>query len=471
MTRPARTGALRVARSAVTLVLAVSCLGAGPLGATRTTWLPPPPNPSDDQLQHGHEQVSQRAAQVGELTNRLADADARLAELSARVEAKLEEANKARVDQQRAEDVARSAGYAAEATAADAAAAARQLDQARARLDVFTASSYRQGSVAGSLSGFLGSGGPRQMLDRAEVLDAVSVAHRNALDGLRRAQLRQVDKDSVARAALADARRKQGAATQARLAADTAERDAISAREQERGSATQLQTARGDVERELDRARSQVTGLQAQRDRYAGWLAARQRAEQEAAATAAAAAAQAAARAAQAAHPQGAQADRRPEVGGSGPSASDSGDEQPTGRSADTVIQRALGQVGVTYAWGGGASSGPTRGIRDGGEADAHDDYDKVGFDCSGLMTYAFAGAGVRLAHFSGYQYSSGHKVLLAQARPGDMLFWQTDDGFIHHVALYLGNGKMIEAPYSGAQVRVTSVRYDGIMPFAVRVL
>lgn len=467
MLRPARTGVLRVARSAVTLVLAVSCLGAGPLGGTRTTWLPPPPNPSDDQLQHGHEQVSERAAQVGELTNRLADADARLAELSAQVEAKLEEANKARVDQQRAEDVARGAGHAAEATAADAAAAARQIEQARGRLDVFTASSYRQGSVVGSLSGFLGSGGPRQMLDRAEVLDAVSVAQRNALDGLRRAQVRQVNKDSVARAALADARWKQGAAAQAHLAADTAERDAISAREQERGRATQLQTAREAVERELDRARSQVTGLQAQRDRYASWLAARQRAEQ----AAADAAAQAAARAAQAAHPQGAQADRRPEVGDSGASASDTGDEQPTARSADAVIQRALGQVGVTYAWGGGAGSGPTRGIRDGGEADAHDDYDKVGFDCSGLMTYAFAGAGVQLPHYSGYQYSSGRKVPLAQARPADMLFWQTDDGFIHHVALYLGNGKMIEAPYSGAQVRVTSVRYDGIMPFAVRVL
>ncbi len=50
------------------------------------------------------------------------------------------------------------------------------------------------------------------------------------------------------------------------------------------------------------------------------------------------------------------------------------------------------------------------------------------------------------------------------------MLFWGTS-GDVHHVALYIGGEQMIEAPYSGAAVRVTSVRYDGIMPYAVRML
>jgi peptidoglycan DL-endopeptidase RipA len=60
--------------------------------------------------------------------------------------------------------------------------------------------------------------------------------------------------------------------------------------------------------------------------------------------------------------------------------------------------------------------------------------------------------------------------VPLAQKRPGDMLFWGTD-GDVHHVALYIGGEQMIEAPYSGAAVRVAPVRYTEIMPYAVRVL
>ncbi|MER6878332.1 NlpC/P60 family protein, partial [Amycolatopsis sp. NPDC000673] len=118
---------------------------------------------------------------------------------------------------------------------------------------------------------------------------------------------------------------------------------------------------------------------------------------------------------------------------------------------------------------GGGNGSGPTRGIRDGGVADQYGDYRKIGFDCSGLMIYAFAGV-QGLPHFSGYQYTSGRRVPLSQMRRGDMLFWGGSGG-IHHVALYLGNGQMVEAPQSGSYVRVVSVRYGGIMPYATRLI
>ncbi|MGB8963939.1 MAG: NlpC/P60 family protein, partial [Pseudonocardiaceae bacterium] len=136
-----------------------------------------------------------------------------------------------------------------------------------------------------------------------------------------------------------------------------------------------------------------------------------------------------------------------------------------------SVINRAMAQLGVRYSWGGGNAEGPTIGVRDGGVADTYGDYRKVGFDCSGLMIYAFSSAlGGALPHYTGFQYNSGRKVPLAQKRPGDMLFWATD-GDIHHVALYIGGEQMIEAPYSGAAVRVTPVRYAEIMPYAVRVL
>lgn len=67
-------------------------------------------------------------------------------------------------------------------------------------------------------------------------------------------------------------------------------------------------------------------------------------------------------------------------------------------------------------------------------------------------------------------QYDAGRKVPRGGKRPGDMLFWGSSGG-IHHVALYIGNGQMIEAPYSGAAVRITSVRYGGIMPYVTRML
>ncbi|MFD1151443.1 NlpC/P60 family protein, partial [Saccharothrix hoggarensis] len=141
----------------------------------------------------------------------------------------------------------------------------------------------------------------------------------------------------------------------------------------------------------------------------------------------------------------------------------------PSAGGVETVIARAMQQLGVRYSWGGGNYQGPTVGIRDGGVGDAHGDYYSVGFDCSGLMMYAFAGVGIFLPHYSGYQYNAGRKVPLAQAQRGDMLFWGPGGGT--HVALYLGGGMMVEAPYSGSSVRVAPVRYGGIMPYATRLL
>lgn len=131
----------------------------------------------------------------------------------------------------------------------------------------------------------------------------------------------------------------------------------------------------------------------------------------------------------------------------------------------ERVIKRAESQLGQPYAWGGGNFYGPTKGIRDGGVADAHGDYNKIGFDCSGLMMYAFYSVGVELQHYSGYQYTAGRQVPSSQAKRGDMLFWPG------HVALYLGDGKMIEAPQSGDVVKVSDVRWGGMQPMAVRMI
>lgn len=140
-----------------------------------------------------------------------------------------------------------------------------------------------------------------------------------------------------------------------------------------------------------------------------------------------------------------------------------------TEQKIERVIDRGMTQLGVTYSWGGGNWYGPTLGIRDGGVADSYGDYNKVGFDCSGLMMYAFYAVGIQLDHYSGYQYTSGTQVPVDQAKRGDMLFWGI--GGASHVALYLGDGKMLEAPQSGSTVQVSDVRWSGIEPYATRMI
>ena len=138
-------------------------------------------------------------------------------------------------------------------------------------------------------------------------------------------------------------------------------------------------------------------------------------------------------------------------------------------QQAQAILSRARSQLGVDYAWGGGNAQGPTAGIRDGGHADVNGDYDKVGFDCSGLVQYAFAGAGISLPHYSGGQYRHGTHVSTSNLQPGDLIFY--GPGGSQHVAIYSGNGMMIEAPHSGSHVREVPVRHTGMTENAVRLL
>ncbi|MFR9731611.1 NlpC/P60 family protein [Saccharopolyspora sp. MS10] len=424
------------------LVLASALALALPVGAASAP--EPPTRPGDGEIEAQRDRVSDRADRVGELTQRLAEAESRLGELGARVELAMEDANKARVDLDRAERARSRAEQVAAGAQGQSAAAAAEVERQRARLDEFAAGSYRQGSKLGSLTAYVGAHGPEDLLARAELLDTVGRTQLDVLDDLERSRIDRVNKDSLAREALRDAAAARAQAAEASDRAEAARAAAITARAEQAGTAAHLEAERDDVRSELAAARSSVAGLESQRDRYEEWLAASQ--------------------AAQAGQGQ----DPGPGVSQGSPAPED--DDEPATGSVETVVDRALSQLGTPYAWGGGNASGPTRGIRDGGVADSYGDYRKIGFDCSGLMIYAFAGAGVRLDHYSGYQYQSGTQVPLASMQRGDMLFWSSG-GRIHHVALYLGSGKMVEAPYSGSHVRVTPVRYAGIAPYAVRVL
>jgi peptidoglycan DL-endopeptidase RipA len=125
-------------------------------------------------------------------------------------------------------------------------------------------------------------------------------------------------------------------------------------------------------------------------------------------------------------------------------------------------IARALVSADIPYAWGGGSLDGPSQGISDGGgAADAHGDYNKVGFDCSGLSRYVhYQLTGEEVARTSEAQYSQGTEIPQSEAQPGDFVFPNSSfgPGGPGHVQIYLGDGKVLEAPQSGDQVKISEM-------------
>jgi cell wall-associated NlpC family hydrolase len=130
-------------------------------------------------------------------------------------------------------------------------------------------------------------------------------------------------------------------------------------------------------------------------------------------------------------------------------------------QAIEYVIRRAGSQMGVPYSWGGGSLTGPTAGVDDGANT--------VGFDCSGLMRYAFAGVGVLIPRFSGDQYNAGRHVPPSEAKRGDLIFYGPGGG--QHVTMYLGNGQMLEASSLAGKVTISPVRTAGMTPYLTRII
>lgn len=122
--------------------------------------------------------------------------------------------------------------------------------------------------------------------------------------------------------------------------------------------------------------------------------------------------------------------------------------------AANLVISTGLSLQGIPYSWGGGSIGGPTTGTNQGSNT--------VGFDCSSFVQYAFAKVGVMLPRTTYAQINCGVAVTPTDAQPGDLLFFgnpQAPD----HVAIYMGNNKMIEAPHTGDVIKTTSVNLNGV--------
>jgi len=128
-----------------------------------------------------------------------------------------------------------------------------------------------------------------------------------------------------------------------------------------------------------------------------------------------------------------------------------------TAEMGQSVANRALQWLGTPYAWNGGNVAGPTRGVAV--DYDSRNDGNIIGFDCSGLVLYAW-GPYLRLPHLAASQYLKAGSLHPAATDllPGDLVFWSSSGGAsgISHVAIYIGNGNVVQAPASGDVVKVS---------------
>ncbi|WP_242613900.1 NlpC/P60 family protein [Actinomadura roseirufa] len=101
-----------------------------------------------------------------------------------------------------------------------------------------------------------------------------------------------------------------------------------------------------------------------------------------------------------------------------------------TGKAAQ-ALRYAMTKIGRPYVWG---AAGPTT------------------FDCSGLTMWAYKQVGINLPHYTGSQWNAGTRVSESELQPGDLVFFHSD---LHHMGMYVGDGKMLHAPHTGDVVKI----------------
>jgi cell wall-associated NlpC family hydrolase len=428
--------------------------------------------PSAGEVAASKAKVASRSEQVGQIEARFAAANARSARLAVEVAQAVEAYNGARVRLDQAVSAAEEAQRKADG-------AREGVADARRELGTFAAAAYRSGGDLAGLTTFFAAEGPRDLISRAAALESIGFHRENALDRLRSAQAVAGVMQDRADATVA-ARRK------AARAVENAKQAAESQLAAQRRAVVEIRTQRGNLVRALAAARHTTVRLES--ERQAGIEADRRRAARKAAAAEAkrraAEAARVAREAEQARKAQEAKdardrADREAadraasqqgsdsnsagsggssadngnggsgDGGGSGgggsgggnsPSAPPSGNSAGSASGAEAAISYARAQLGKPYVW---AADGPSS------------------FDCSGLTMRAWQQGGVGLPHYSVAQYESGQKVGLGELRRGDLVFFASSDSdytTIFHVGLYIGDGQMIEAPYTGENVRISSI-------------
>jgi cell wall-associated NlpC family hydrolase len=378
-----------------------------------------PNNPSDSQISAAQQSKAEAAKQVGAISAQLATAQTSVDAAHAASAIALDTFQGKQAEYEDAQTAAATAATAARK--ADA-----ELAVARDQVAGFARTSYIQGSTSPSFAALMSSDGPAQLMERHALLDSAAGHRSDVLVQVSAAQQRAAASQRAATTALQHAAALKKSAEQALAVASQAEATA-------RSKAAAVQAQQAALQAQLQRAQRTLLGLQGARAaaaRYAAEQAAAAQAERE--------------------------AEARPAEGDDpAPSAPSAG--AGSSSAAQTAISAAERWIGTRYAWGGGSLRGPSEGWGI--------DAGVVGFDCSGLTRYAYAQAGIVIARNSTRQYATLPKVSRSHLQAGDLVFWATDThnaATIHHVAIYLGNDQILEAPESGLRVRITAMRWRG---------
>ncbi|MFI0965318.1 NlpC/P60 family protein [Streptomyces sp. NPDC021080] len=293
----------------------------------------------------------------------------------------------------------------------DVAQRTEKLNTARAELGSFAAAQYRTGAAAPDTATLLLADNPQDYFDQTQLMSRLTTRQKAAVD------------DYIT----------EQAATAKKRTEATESLESLTA------SQKALKTSKADVQRKLSEARDLLSKLNSEEKAR---LAAIEKKKQEQAAVKAAELARQQAAAEKTAQAQSSSDGTADSTTGSpaGSSAGSSSGSTPAGSSskAAEALAFARAQIGKPYVWG---ATGPDS------------------YDCSGLTQAAWKAAGVSLPRVTYDQVNAGTTVSLADARPGDLVFFYDD---ISHVGIYIGDGMMIHAPKPGAYVREESIYYDG---------
>ena len=398
--------------------------------------------PSDEEIARAREAENAAKMSVAQIEVELASVKSEAEVALQKAMSAAEELNGARYSLEQATQTARQAQADADKAKADYEAGKREIAS-------IAQTAYRDGgSSLDSIAPYLSADGLRTVETKQATLNSFSASANVKMQKV--AALEQVA--NVMNDAAIQAQAKQAEAT-----AQVEARSAAAQSAANNASNAQAMTAARRDALVAELARKQNTTVELINQREAELEAQRQAAAAEAARQAAAAEAarqQAAAEAARRAREQQNSYTPTP-----APAASyDDDDDTPSwsgggGGNSDAAagaIAWAKSKLGARYVWAG---EGP-------------------GYDCSGLVTMAYRSQGIYLTHWSQAQYSEGTRVPVSQAQPGDLIFWNWDGGNIDHVAIYLGNNQIIEAPTFGVPVRITSIYgWSAVLPYAVRVV
>jgi len=405
----------------------------------------PPPNPTNQQLQNAAAQKAALASQVGQLGARVAAMQTQLQQLQAAQE--LAEQKFAFAQSKYEEAVVNAKAAAAAITAARA-----RVEQAHNSLRAYAQASFMSGGIGGNAGALLTAEDPNALLEQS-ALQSYETSHQvDVLSQVQSASVAQSNAEAAARQAQVVQAKAKADAAAAKNAADNA---VMAARAQQ----AQLQQTLASTQTQLDAARIQLATLNNQRATYLAYVAEQKRiaeAKARAKRLAEERAREAAARAAEEAkkHHHGSSGG-----GGGGGSVSvgpPSGGTWTASRGR-AAVAKAEQYLGWMYAWAGGNRSGPTYGVcaGDGAFNDCH----VKGFDCSGLALYAW-GNYISLDHYAASQYgqAGSYHPSTDNLMPGDLVFWSSDGTRwgIHHVAIYIGGGNVIQAPQSGEVIQIT---------------